>query len=167
MSVNSKMTALADEIRELSGAEDAMGLDTMAEHIGEANEDVATEAGLIAQITTALEGKAVGDGNGNGVDICTVTVRLPDGSIEAGAFIDYSGYSTINGKTALARYDNTTGSSNYIEFRSIVQNTMMFVYHPSKVLSYPPYMSGDVKITAGNSQLIILQIKGNAVINFA
>lgn len=47
MSVNAKMTALADEIRELSGTSEAIGLDAMKAHINEANIDVATEADLI------------------------------------------------------------------------------------------------------------------------
>ena len=60
MSVNSKMTALADEIRELSGASEAIGLDAMKTYVNEANTDVATEANLIEQIASALEGKAAG-----------------------------------------------------------------------------------------------------------
>lgn len=63
MSVNSKMTALADEIRELSGTSEAIGLDAMTNYVDEANTDVATEAGLIAQISAALEGKSNGSGN--------------------------------------------------------------------------------------------------------
>lgn len=58
MSVNSKMTAIADEVRELSGTTGTMGLDAMATHVGEANTKVGTEADLIAQIASALEGKA-------------------------------------------------------------------------------------------------------------
>ena len=57
MSVNSKMTALADEIRELSGTTDVMGLDVMATHVGEANDEVDSQAELIAQIKSALVGK--------------------------------------------------------------------------------------------------------------
>ena len=60
MSVNSKMTALADEIRELSGTSEAIGLDAMKAHVNEANTDVAIEADLIEQIVDALEGKAAG-----------------------------------------------------------------------------------------------------------
>lgn len=47
MSVNSKMTALADEIRELSGTSEAIGLDAMKAHVNEANTNIATEADLI------------------------------------------------------------------------------------------------------------------------
>ena len=60
MSVNSKMTALANEIRELSGTTAAIGLDAMATHIGEANDEVDSQAELIAQIASALDGKAAG-----------------------------------------------------------------------------------------------------------
>lgn len=62
MSVNSKMTALADEIRVLSGTTEAIGLDAMKTHVGEANEEVSSQANLIAQIITALDGKASDDG---------------------------------------------------------------------------------------------------------
>lgn len=57
MSIHNKMTAIADEIRELSGTTNKMGLDTMATHVGDANTEISSEAELIAQIATALEGK--------------------------------------------------------------------------------------------------------------
>ena len=60
MSVNSKMTAIADEIRELSGTIETMGLDAMATHIGDANTEVDNQADLLAQAVAALEGKAGG-----------------------------------------------------------------------------------------------------------
>lgn len=59
MSVNAKMTAIADEIRELSGTAEPMGLDAMAAHVGDANEEVAEQTELIEQIYLALEGKAM------------------------------------------------------------------------------------------------------------
>ena len=65
MSVNSKMTALADEIRELSGTSEAIGLDAMKTHINEANDEVASQVELLAQVVAALEGKAGGSGGGN------------------------------------------------------------------------------------------------------
>lgn len=72
------LTSIADKIRVLSGTEDAMGLDAMANRVGEANTNVNTEAGLIEQISSALEGKAAGgsgDSGGGSVETCTVTVE--------------------------------------------------------------------------------------------
>lgn len=56
--VNSKMTALADEIRILSGTTDPMGLDAMTEHISDANDEVDAQVELLAQAVSVLEGKA-------------------------------------------------------------------------------------------------------------
>lgn len=83
MSVNSKMTAIADEIRELSGTEDAMGLDAMVEHIGSANTEVSSQADLLAQIQSALQGKAGGSSGGSSdggpsVELCTVDMTFDD-----------------------------------------------------------------------------------------
>jgi hypothetical protein len=55
MSVNSKMTALADEIRELSGTTTTKSIDAMITDVDEANTEVNTQADLISQINTALE----------------------------------------------------------------------------------------------------------------
>lgn len=52
------LTALADEIRELSGTTGYMGVSAMTTHVSEANTNISTESDLIAQIQTALEGKA-------------------------------------------------------------------------------------------------------------
>ncbi len=60
MSVNSKMTAVADEIRVLSGTTDAMGLDSMAAHVGNANQTIGEQKTLISTIKSALAGKTAG-----------------------------------------------------------------------------------------------------------
>lgn len=66
MSVNSKMTAIADEIRELSGTTGTMGLDAMASTLNVENTNFAsnltTQDNLISQIQTALQNKAAATG---------------------------------------------------------------------------------------------------------
>lgn len=57
MSINTKMTALANEIRTLSGTTAAIGLDAMTSNINIANGIVDDQADLIEQIYTALAGK--------------------------------------------------------------------------------------------------------------
>lgn len=53
MSVNSKMTAIADKIRTLRGISGTMGLDTMATHIG--NEQTAITAALAALVEKGVD----------------------------------------------------------------------------------------------------------------
>lgn len=60
--VNSKMTALADEIRELSGTVTPKSIDEMTSDVDAANTEISEQAGLLEQIATALEGKASGGG---------------------------------------------------------------------------------------------------------
>ena len=69
--VNSKMTALADEVRELSGATEALSIDEMTTNVGEANDEVDTQMSLIAQLAIELEGKA--GGGGSNEDVTTET----------------------------------------------------------------------------------------------
>lgn len=57
MSVNSKMTAIADKIRSLLGITGTMGMDAMATNLQSAVSETDTQASLIAQIEAALEGK--------------------------------------------------------------------------------------------------------------
>ena len=64
MSVNEKMTAIADGVRTLSGESGKMGLDAMSEKIATANVTVDGQSDLIHQIKVALRGKAAGSGEG-------------------------------------------------------------------------------------------------------
>lgn len=56
--VYEKMTVIADEIRTLSGTSAVMGLDAMANHVNDANVEIENQEDLLAQIASALEGKA-------------------------------------------------------------------------------------------------------------
>ena len=71
------MTAIADEIRELTGASGALNLDAMDFLISETNNEVDSQAKLIAQIIGALDNKAVGGKNVE-MSTCTVVVYVPN-----------------------------------------------------------------------------------------
>lgn len=55
MSIHSKMTAIANEIRTLSDTTDIMGLDAMSSNVSKANTEVSTQTGLISLILGAIE----------------------------------------------------------------------------------------------------------------
>lgn len=74
--VNEKLTALADEIREISGTTDKLGIDEMTSTLNAENTNFNTnltaQDNLIEQIKSALQGKAVSGGAG-GEDVTAET----------------------------------------------------------------------------------------------
>lgn len=71
MSVNSKMTVLADEIRTLSGTAEALSIDAMASNVKNANNEIITQTDLITQIQNVVD-NLPDSGNGNsGISIET------------------------------------------------------------------------------------------------
>lgn len=65
MSVNSKMTSIANKIRTLLGISDLMGLDAMATNLDAAQTEVDGQSALIAHISETLAGKVGGGGGGS------------------------------------------------------------------------------------------------------
>ena len=63
MSVNEKMTNIANAIRNISNTTEAMGLDSMASNLNTANSDLQTQENLMSLIAAALENKIALPGN--------------------------------------------------------------------------------------------------------
>lgn len=92
MSVNIKMTAIADEIRELSGITETLGLDAMATNLMDANSEVDSQTSLLTQAITLLEGKAVtGD-----VNLQVKSVTPTESSQVVTADSGYDGLSSVH-----------------------------------------------------------------------
>lgn len=68
MTVNSKMTELADEVRELSGSTNKMSIDAMTNSLGETNAEVGNQADLIAQIKSAVDNLPEASGGSGEID---------------------------------------------------------------------------------------------------
>lgn len=86
--VNSKMTALANEIRKLSGTTTSKSIDEMTSDVDAANTEISEQTDLLAQIVTALEGKA----GGGGVTLPSLTNPASESDILSGKeAIDGSG----------------------------------------------------------------------------
>lgn len=98
------LVSIADEVRELSDTTDKMSLSAMTSNLQEANADVNTEADLIAQIQSALEGKAGGGGS--------VDYSVEDGLITRTLSGTYENSRVTNvGKEAFAYCSNLTSAN--------------------------------------------------------
>lgn len=111
MSVHSKMTAIANNIRNLLGISGFMGLDAMATNTGKAVNEVDDQAVLIQQIKTTLRGKAAGGGSGGGEVVEPIIEALEiteNGTYTAPDGVD--GYSPITVNVPTGGGDDVAGA---------------------------------------------------------
>lgn len=115
MSVNSKMTAIADEIRELSGTSGAMGLDDMASTLNAENtnfiSNLSAQDSLIAQIITTVNGlPEAGSGEPN-LQTKTITPSTSTQTVKPDSGYDGLSQVTVNGDSNLVAGNIAEGVS--------------------------------------------------------
>lgn len=110
MSVKTKMTAIADEIRTLSGSTGTMSLDVMTNNVSIANTEVNAQAVLIGQIVSALEGKAGGGGAADPI-LQNKTVTPTKSTQTVNADTGYDGLDTVTVNAIPANYITTTDAN--------------------------------------------------------
>ena len=108
MSVNSKMTALADEVRELSGSTAKLGIDAMTTNVQSANGEVASQTTLLAQAIAALEGKTAAGGGSAAPVLQNKTVTPTISSQTVTPDSGYDGLARVTVNAIPSNYEDVT-----------------------------------------------------------
>lgn len=142
--LNTKMTALADEIRELSGTTTTKSIDTMTSDVNTANTEISEQTDLIEQIATALEGKASGSGG----------VTLPELSNPASASDILSDKEAIDGDGNVITGTIVTKTSSNLTASDAVVTVPAGYYATSSTKSVSTATQATPSISVSSSGLI-------------
>lgn len=142
MSIKTVMTALADKIRELSGQTGTLSLDAMTSQVDAANEEVGTQADLLAQLITAVNDLPNAGSSEPATCEVTVTSNTSDYMIwchhlGADGVADWRG--VFGGQTATKTYSFTVPLGCPFALYVIAENAPNRAY---------PDMVGDVRYNA-------------------
>lgn len=138
------LTAIADEIRVLSGTTNAMGLDAMGNYMNEANTNISTETNLIAQISSALESKGVS------IETCDVTIYNVSDIV---CVVAYN-----NGNKEY--YQSINNGGNALGIR-IVKGTIFCVKHYNSIITHNCTSGIEPVLSLGNN-IYVYYIKADA-----
>ena len=111
------MKKLADNIREITGTTGEIKGDSLITSVENNNEEIDTQAELISQIQTALQGKGAGGGGGS-VETCTITLR------DSGNLMFFNITQLINGKIVTTIILNYNHEELYV-IENVVKGTKL------------------------------------------
>ena len=117
-----RLQPLADNIKVLKGA-DNITLQQMEDTIAETNTDIVSQTDLIAQLASALQGKAAG-GGGASVETCTVVL---DGDSSAFRPYYYS-YTTIDANGNITGAAVEANSATDVTLNNVVCGSVVTIY---------------------------------------
>ena len=158
---------LIDDLNAIHGEE---AKSTAEEAITTIEENVDEQAGLIEQISAALEGKSVG--GGSGIDTCTVIFRTRDGteaamSIVATCYIDeeFVAYADIftpalgeHNKAEIIINNVVCGSAAYVCSNYNHYSVPAFNYTGCEYIDFRTTQDVAIKITAGKNETAVIEI---------
>jgi hypothetical protein len=159
MGFNEKMTALADEVRELSGTTEEKSLDDLISDTTSANSEITEQTNLIDQIRQVVdtlpeaEDGSVSGGEGDGsskIDTCTIIFNNSDLSGGDCYILSLTATVVENGMLKSFYYDTTLGSISDYMISNVVCGTIITLF---------------VKLGYGDS--FYQEINGSAVFNFS
>jgi hypothetical protein len=110
MSVNEKMTALADEIRELSGTTSQLSIDTMTDKVDEANAEINSQADLITQIKNVVDSLPEAGSGGGEISLQDKTVTPATNPQTVIADTGYNGLGSVTVNAIPSTYIQPSGT---------------------------------------------------------
>lgn len=148
--VYEKMTALADEIRTLSGVENDMSLDDMAANVEDANEIVSYQTALLDYAITEIGKKAAGDGSGSGNAVLE-TGRTVTPTETKTTYTPSTGYDGFSNFTVNAIPSTYVGSGvTRLSERTITPSTNSIAIMPGTYLTGTQTIVGDANLLSSN-----------------
>lgn len=152
MSVNSKMTALADEIRELSGTTTSKSIDAMTTDVSAANTEISEQSDIISQIKSVVNGLPEAGAGAPNLQSKTVSPITSSQTVKPDS--GYDGLSEVVVKAI---------PSTYVKPSLIVPATTYTPSTSNQIISAGTYCSGTHTII-GDSNLVAENIKSGVSI---
>lgn len=153
--LDSDLTSVANGIRSILGSTAKMGLDGMPTQLGTAVSEISTQADLMAQLSTILEGKAAG---GGGIPIATGTYT-PAEDAQLSTFNTIEHNSGIIPKAFVFMLESSNkasyefllsvlilGSTNFTPGTNIGPKLGMQLYNPSSGTSFYGSWSNNITL---------------------
>lgn len=121
--INEKMTALADEIRELSGTTASKSIDTMTSDINLANNEINSQTDLIAQIKEVADNLPEAEGGGGDyIQTCTVELKMISATLLALC------YTSLNANNEVEYKSETPFANGTFMLNNVVCGTSIVVF---------------------------------------
>jgi hypothetical protein len=138
MSVNEKMSALANEIRELSGATELLGIDKMTTNVSDANDEVSVQTSLITQLVDTLQGKVAGSNEDVTVETDTYTAKITSLETAVTALEN-----ELAGKTSSGNVETCTLEFTNINFTTLHSGQASYLTFENGIIT--PHMINHLK----------------------